>query len=71
MLRALTDDVDSVVGSAACRSPADDTGFELERTEIVSWGLCPVCNAALNDERLTPRATSRPVPPASQEEGST
>jgi Fe2+ or Zn2+ uptake regulation protein len=46
-------DVDSVLGSPACRSPADDAGFELERTEIVFWGLCPGCLSALNAGRRT------------------
>ena len=46
-------DVDSVLGSTACRAPADDAGFELERTEIVFWGLCPGCLSALNAGRRT------------------
>jgi len=46
-------DVDSVLGSPACRSPAGDAGFELERTEIVFWGLCPGCLSALNAGRRT------------------
>jgi Fe2+ or Zn2+ uptake regulation protein len=52
-------DVDRAVGSVACRTAPDDTGFELDRTEIVFWGLCPECVAALNADRRTPRATSR------------
>jgi Fur family ferric uptake transcriptional regulator len=46
-------DVDSVLGGNACRTPADDAGFELERTEIVFWGLCPGCLSALNAGRRT------------------
>ena len=46
-------DVDNVVGSTACRTPADDAGLELERTEIVFWRLCHSCLSALNAERRT------------------
>jgi len=46
-------DVDSVLGSTTCGSPADDAGFQLEQTEIVFWGLCPGCLSALNAGRRT------------------
>jgi Fe2+ or Zn2+ uptake regulation protein len=57
-------DVDSVFGSTECRSPTDDAGFQLERTEIVFWGLCPGCLSALNAGR-------RPDGPARPEKGPT
>jgi Fe2+ or Zn2+ uptake regulation protein len=46
-------DVDSVLGSTGCPSPADDAGFQVEQTEIVFWGLCPGCLPALNAGRRT------------------
>ena len=48
-------DVDSVRGSTACRTPPEVTGFELERTEIVFWGLCPGCLSALNASEANAR----------------
>jgi Fe2+ or Zn2+ uptake regulation protein len=52
-------DVDTVHGSTACRTPAEDAGFALERTEIVFWGLCPGCRPALNAGRRSD-GTARP-----------
>jgi Fe2+ or Zn2+ uptake regulation protein len=64
-------DVDRVLGSVACLIAPDDAGFEFERTEIVFWGLCPTCVAALNAERRTPAETSRHHAPARPEKGTT
>src|SRR3712207_1494540 len=36
-------DVDCAVGSAACLTPSDATGFAVDEAEVVFWGLCADC----------------------------
>jgi Fur family ferric uptake transcriptional regulator len=38
-----TEDVDHVVGLAACLEPADASGYVVDQTEVVFWGWCPDC----------------------------
>jgi Fe2+ or Zn2+ uptake regulation protein len=41
-------DVDCVVGTAPCLTPADDHGYVLLEAEVIHWGLCPACVAERN-----------------------
>ncbi|EXG79838.1 Fur family transcriptional regulator [Cryptosporangium arvum] len=36
-------DVDCVVGSSPCLTPADSHGFAVDEAEVVFWGVCPEC----------------------------
>ena len=38
-------DVDCVLGDAPCLHPAGDTGFEIDRADVVFWGRCASCRA--------------------------
>jgi Fur family ferric uptake transcriptional regulator len=38
-----TADVDCVVGAPPCLAPDQASGFAVDETEIVFWGLCPAC----------------------------
>ena len=40
-------DVDCAVGDTPCLIPADNSGYEVEEAEVVYWGRCPDCVAAL------------------------
>jgi Fur family ferric uptake transcriptional regulator len=48
-------DVDCAVGSAPCRTPVDDQGYDIDEAEVAYWGRCPDCQA--------PEATSVPSDP--------
>jgi Fur family ferric uptake transcriptional regulator len=39
-------DVDCAVGHAACLTPSDDSGYEIDEAEVTFWGRCPTCIAA-------------------------
>ena len=39
-------DVDCAVGYAACLTPVDDAGYEIDEAEVIYWGLCPRCAPA-------------------------
>jgi|SRR4051812_48030216 Fe2+ or Zn2+ uptake regulation protein len=39
-------DVDGAVGDAACLTPPDGSGYEIDGTEVIYWGRCPDCVAA-------------------------
>jgi Fur family ferric uptake transcriptional regulator len=41
-----TQDVDCVVGHAACLTPSDDAGYVIDEAEVVFWGWCPRCSRA-------------------------
>ncbi|MFV0260779.1 MAG: Fur family transcriptional regulator [Acidimicrobiales bacterium] len=43
-------DVDCAVGAAPCLTASDDHGFELDEAEVIHWGRCPACQAALAAE---------------------
>jgi Fur family transcriptional regulator, stress-responsive regulator len=40
-------DVDCAVGEAPCLTPTDGSGFEVGEAEVIYWGRCPDCSAAL------------------------
>ncbi|MEV0238253.1 Fur family transcriptional regulator [Nonomuraea sp. NPDC050786] len=40
-------DVDCAVGHAPCLTASDDHGFTIDEAEVIYWGLCPDCSAAL------------------------
>jgi Fur family ferric uptake transcriptional regulator len=46
-------DVDCAVGSAPCLTASDGNGFAIEEAEVIYWGRCPECRAAL--EQPSPR----------------
>ncbi|GAA0257700.1 Fur family transcriptional regulator [Cryptosporangium japonicum] len=37
-------DVDCVVGSPSCLTPAGSHGFVVDEAEVVFWGVCPGCS---------------------------
>ena len=39
-------DVDCAVGYAACLTPSNDEGYEIDEAEVIFWGRCPDCVAA-------------------------
>jgi Fur family transcriptional regulator, stress-responsive regulator len=39
-------DVDCAVGYAACLTPSNDSGYEIDEAEVIFWGRCPECVAA-------------------------
>jgi len=41
-------DVDCAVGHAPCLSAADDLGYEVDEAEVIYWGRCPECIAAIS-----------------------
>ena len=40
-------DVDCAVGDAPCLTAADDLGYEIDEAEVIYWGHCPECAAAI------------------------
>jgi Fur family ferric uptake transcriptional regulator len=51
------EDVDCVVGDAACLTPSDNHGFSVDEAEVVFWGWCPGCppaQAEQQNEEATP-----------------
>ena len=40
-------DVDCAVGGAPCLTASDDAGFVIDEAEVVYWGRCPACAAAV------------------------
>jgi Fur family ferric uptake transcriptional regulator len=40
-------DVDCAVGDAPCLTADDAAGFEIDEAEVVYWGRCPDCTAAV------------------------
>jgi Fur family transcriptional regulator, stress-responsive regulator len=47
-------DVECAVGHAPCLTASDSHGFVVEEAEVVYWGTCPDCAAALSPEVTTP-----------------
>ncbi|CAN5325402.1 fur family transcriptional regulator FurA3 [soil metagenome] len=41
-----TTDVDCLVGTAPCLTPADDARFIVDEAEVTFWGRCAACMAA-------------------------
>nr|WP_033290396.1 Fur family transcriptional regulator [Amycolatopsis jejuensis] len=42
------EDVDCAVGDAPCLTAAQTHGFVIDEAEVVYWGRCPGCSAALS-----------------------
>ncbi|MDW5596835.1 Fur family transcriptional regulator [Conexibacter stalactiti] len=40
-------DVDCAVGQMPCMHPSDDHGYEIDEAEVVYWGRCADCRAAV------------------------
>ena len=49
-------DVDCAVGATPCLTAADDSGYEVDEAEVIYWGRCPDCVAAMS---TTPRSNQR------------
>ena len=43
-------DVDCAVGDAPCLTADDAAGFEIDEAEVVYWGRCPDCLAAVTNK---------------------
>ena len=41
-------DVDCAVGETPCLTAADDSGYEIDEAEVIYWGRCPDCVAAIS-----------------------
>ena len=41
-------DVDCAVGEAPCLAASEDHGFTIDEAEVIYWGLCPNCSAAVH-----------------------
>lgn len=42
-----TVDVDCAVGDAPCLTAAGETGYKIDEAEVIYWGVCPQCLAAI------------------------
>ena len=42
-------DVDCAVGDTPCLTAADDSGYEIDEAEVIYWGRCPECVAAMSE----------------------
>ncbi|ADD41575.1 Fur family transcriptional regulator [Stackebrandtia nassauensis] len=42
------EDVDCAVGEVPCLAAADSHGFVIDEAEVIYWGRCPRCAAALS-----------------------
>ncbi len=40
-------DVDCAVGDTPCLTASDDSGYQIDEAEVVYWGTCPECLAAI------------------------
>ena len=40
-------DVDCAAGTRPCLDPVDDHGFTIDEAEVIYWGVCPTCRAAV------------------------
>ncbi len=41
-------DVDCAVGYTPCLTAAHDSGYEIDEAEVIYWGRCPECVAAIS-----------------------
>jgi Fe2+ or Zn2+ uptake regulation protein len=41
-------DVDCAVGDTPCLTAADGLGYEIDEAEVIYWGRCPECVAAIS-----------------------
>jgi Fur family transcriptional regulator, stress-responsive regulator len=44
-------DVDCAVGDTPCLTASDDSGYEIDEAEVIYWGRCPECVAAMSATR--------------------
>jgi Fur family ferric uptake transcriptional regulator len=44
-------DVDCAVGDSPCLTAPEDSGYEIDEAEVVYWGRCPTCVAAISLQR--------------------
>src|SRR4051794_14007765 len=44
-------DVDCAIGSAPCLTPSDAADFAVDEAEVIFWGMCADCRAAVSDNR--------------------
>jgi Fe2+ or Zn2+ uptake regulation protein len=51
-------DVDCAVGYTPCLTAADDSGYEIDEAEVIYWGQCPECAAAISVSALDPEQPS-------------
>ena len=42
-----TVDVDCAVGDTPCLTAADASGYQIDEAEVIYWGICPECLAAI------------------------
>jgi Fur family transcriptional regulator, stress-responsive regulator len=47
-------DVDCAVGDAPCLTAVEDFGYEIESAEVIYWGRCPECLAAMARRAIEP-----------------
>lgn len=56
-----TVDIDCAVGYRPCLEADDDHGFTIEEAEVIYWGSCPDCQAAVAEvherESISPTST--------------
>lgn len=53
-------DVDCAVGDAPCLTAADDAGYEIDEAEVIYWGRCPECAAAVPELPATEPTADEP-----------
>jgi len=41
-------DIDCATGDAPCLSTVDNSGYEIDEAEVIYWGRCPACVAAIS-----------------------
>ncbi|MDP9069950.1 MAG: transcriptional repressor [Actinomycetota bacterium] len=41
-------DVDCAVGDTPCLTAADDSGYDIDEADVIYWGRCPECAAAIS-----------------------
>ena len=46
-------DVDCAVDYTPCLTAADDRGYEIDEAEVIYWGQCPECVAAIREQSAT------------------
>ena len=51
-------DVDCAVGYTPCLTAADDSGYDIDEAEVIYWGQCPECSAAISVSALDPEQPS-------------
>ncbi|CAN5344866.1 Fur family transcriptional regulator [soil metagenome] len=46
-------DVDCATGAAPCLHASNDHGYAIDEAEVIYWGTCPSCSAALDSTELS------------------